>query len=221
MTWLDICRGRDLGDVNIALSKILFLMTAWHKGRAGVGRFSDITKVEEHDCPSEQGESSYGGETLFMWQCYTLTVIPPPSSHICAPPGYLKCAQLETWTGCGSVPRSTFSSPCTHASGRGGLIVFSMSRNFYCFLEVFMIRENPRSRALTGGWGLLFCSLDRSQKWKIQHETCSERQERVAFVQKGGQQACGRSWFHWWCEFYLDLLWAYLPPPPLEGVLVW
>lgn len=24
---LDICRGRDLGDVNIALSKILFLMT--------------------------------------------------------------------------------------------------------------------------------------------------------------------------------------------------
>lgn len=62
---LDICRGRDLGDVNIALSKVLFLMTVWQKREAGTGRFSDIIKVLEHNCsPKLRGEVSF---YVAMW----------------------------------------------------------------------------------------------------------------------------------------------------------
>lgn len=141
MTWLDILR-KIYRYINFDLTKILFLMTLWHKGRAGAGRFSDILRVVENSCSSKWEGSSFEGETLSTWQCYTLPAIPPPRSRICTPPEYLKCAQLEMWTGLGSVPRRIFSSPCTHASGRGGLIVFSMYRNFYHFQEVFMICEN-------------------------------------------------------------------------------
>lgn len=118
---LDICRGRDLGDVNIALSKILFLMTVWQKRRAGMGRFSNIIKVVEHDCSPKWGKSFYGAETLFMWQCYSISAIPPLGSKVSAPPEYLKCAWLQKWTICGSVSKA-------HGPGMGSLIVFIMSR---------------------------------------------------------------------------------------------
>lgn len=127
MTWLDVCSKRDIEHANIALYRLLFLRTGIRGGKL------PSCKTAVHNCPPSRWRKLLWEKSTFMWQRFTFLAIPLRRTYTCTPHEHLIWVQLVTWTAHGSMFKSITTSLRIPASAGGGLIVFRMSGNFYCF----------------------------------------------------------------------------------------